>query len=75
MISDRGIAAKLSQNKLSRDVLARIHSLIAETSRQRPLTQLERQIRCISTPRPRPWLETGVSPSTYYRRKRQAVAA
>lgn len=75
-IGSLGIAAKLRQDKLSRDVLARIHALIVETSRKRPLTQIERHIHCMSTTRSRPWLEAGVSRSAYYRRRaRQAVAS
>jgi hypothetical protein len=70
MISDRGIAAKLTQDERSRDALAKIHSAILATSCERPLSRLEIRIRCLSAPAP--WRDAGISYTTYYRRRKRA---
>lgn len=78
---NQGIAPELTQDPADSNALARIHALIVATGRERPLTRLEIRIRCMCAPRP--WRDQGVSPSTYYRRRRkqrllierQAVAA
>jgi hypothetical protein len=61
------------RDALPADVRATIHSLLAEAAKRRPLTRQEIRLRCITAPRP--WRDAGVSPSTFYRRRKRALLA
>jgi hypothetical protein len=71
-VGDRGITAKLLQDDRSRDALDRIHAMLLAAGRERPLSQIERRIRCMSAPRP--WRDLGISNSTWHRRRRKMAA-
>lgn len=48
-----------------------IWCMLVATNKRRPLTRDEIRMRCAS--QPRPWRDLGISPSTWYRRRKCAA--